>query len=59
MNAILALMLVMLGAVAGLVWMTPEALRYLAARLWARAHAVEVGRRADQGMLAKISEGDK
>ncbi len=29
-----------------LLWISPEMLRYLATRMWARAHAIEVARAA-------------
>jgi hypothetical protein len=35
-------------------WFHPFVLRFLAARIWARAHALEVGRAAYRRMLAEI-----
>lgn len=37
-----------------LTWISPEPLRYLATRMWARAHAIEVSREQYRKMVAAI-----
>ena len=53
LDAIL-LMAAMSGIAFLLLWMQPELLRQVAARLWARAHAVETMREAYRKMLAEV-----
>lgn len=38
-------------------WMSPDILRYLVARMWARAHAIDVARAAYREMVAKVERG--
>ncbi len=49
------LLAVVIGVAAlGLLWMSPEMLRHVAARMWARAHAIDIARLEYRKMLAAI-----
>jgi hypothetical protein len=51
----LAIMAWLVALVFGTIfWFHPFVLRYLAARMWARAHAIETGRQAYREMIARV-----
>ena len=55
-DGILVIIMVALAA-GGVTWLSPDILRYLAARMWARAHAIEVARAAYREMVTRVEHG--
>jgi hypothetical protein len=53
-NSVLIAIDILACAAAAVLWLEPTMLRWLAAHLWARAHAVETARKAHRTMFAAV-----